>query len=142
MKVHICHNDLTAVEWISFRQEAGWSSPEESVMSRAIKNSDLLVSARVQEIAVGMARVLTDYETTFFLTDIIVKNEWRHKGIACMMINDIIKYATNMISHTAYIYLMSSINIEPLYKGLGFNARDGHTKGLGMEMAIYPSDKL
>ena len=61
------------------------------VIKRSIENSTVFgVYEKETNTFIGMARVVTDFATTFYLADVIIDEKYRGKGIGKKLISTIV----------------------------------------------------
>lgn len=78
----------------------------------------ILDQTTTQQIA--FARVITDYTTRYYIVDVVVDRNYRHKGIANRLIEAIVSYP-DLASLRG---LLITKNAESLYKKFGFEKYD------------------
>lgn len=66
----------------------GWSAYTADVpaLARAVDNSTYVVSARAGNELVGLARVLSDDVSIFYLQDILVRPDFQHRGLGSSLL--------------------------------------------------------
>lgn len=71
-----------AVGWAAYTREE-----RSGDLAKAIANSSYVVSAWDEEVLVGLARVLSDDVSIFYLQDILVHPNYQRRGIGARLIN-------------------------------------------------------
>ena len=77
----------TAIELLHKSYWAAERPPE--TIKKSIENS-IVFGAYENDRFVGMARVITDFATTFYIADVIVDEKYRGKGIGKKLVSTII----------------------------------------------------
>lgn len=137
--IKIRYNTLTAEEWAYLRASTPWSSQPKEIFITALENSALTVAAYYNDNIIGMGRMTGDNILSFFIQDVIVLPDYQNKGVGTLLVNSLLDYARKHATSTAVVSLMASQGKEPFYEKIGFQKRDGHIKGMGMELIINPS---
>jgi N-acetylglutamate synthase-like GNAT family acetyltransferase len=112
-------NDLVTVEEIiEVFISSGINRPVEdkSRIKMMFQNSNLIVSARVNEKLIGIARALTDFSYCCYLSDIAIIREHQNTGVGTRLI-EIIKQE---IGEKVMLLLLSAPNAMEFYPKIGF----------------------
>ncbi|GEM_PF-1071422 len=116
---------------IALYKEAGWWNIEDDKnpgkVKNIVKNSFLFVGAFNKKNLIGMARVLSDVVSDAYIQDVIVKKEFKNKGIGKKLINFILEYLEKR--KISWIGLISVQESEGFYKKLGFDKLENGFKG-------------
>src|SRR5262245_54305573 len=74
---------------IELYQSSGINRPisDHDRISKMYENSNLIVTAWDEEKLVGISRSLTDFSYCCYLSDLAVREEYKHKGIGRKMID-------------------------------------------------------
>ena len=77
---------------------------------------------------VGFARVITDYATTYYLSDVIIDKEYQHKGLGTALIS----YIDSLPEFSGLRGFLITRNAHALYRKFGYEVVDGRVmiKGL------------
>ena len=79
----------TAVGWVAYTREE-----RRGDLAKAVKNASFVVSAWEGNTLVGLARVLSDDVSIFYLQDILVHPNYQRRGIGERLISEcLIRYA-------------------------------------------------
>lgn len=121
----------TTEEFLALRNEAGWGSPPEPVVEAALRNTLFAVCAQTPDgKAVGMARIVGDGGIQSFVTDVIVSNEWRRRGLATRIMSLLVEYLEQNGLYGCGLF--AAKGVEPLYEKFGFVVRPNALRGAGM----------
>lgn len=79
-------------------EESGWSAylADDEKLSRAIKNSLLTIGYLDGEELLGFVRCVGDAEHVVLVQDLIVKNDYRRKGLAKSLMNEVFEKYKNV----------------------------------------------
>lgn len=123
-----------AEKWLELRKTAGlnaYNRPIE-VAQKGLDNSLYGISVYNDDNElVGMARVIGDGYTCFYVQDVIVRPNYQGKGIGKIIMRKIIAYLDN-VEENAIVALMSAKGKESFYEQFGFIRRPNDTYGSGM----------
>lgn len=70
---------------------------------------------------VGFARVVSDYATVFYLCDVIIDPEYRHKGLGTALL----AYIESLPQFSALRKLLITRDAHALYRKFGYEVIDG-----------------
>ena len=102
-----------AIELLHKSYWAAERAPEK--IKKSIDNS-IVFGAYEKDKFVGMARVITDFATTFYIADVIVDEKYRGKGIGKKLISTIV--SDNRFSNL--LGLLVTRDAHGLYEQFGF----------------------
>ena len=139
----IVENQLNAEDFKALFKDAGWGNPCEKMFEVSLKKSYATFSVLDGDKVIGCARLLGDGAMAFFIKDVIIKSEFRGKGIGKMLmiyIEDFIKRQIEPGWWTC-VELMSAGGKEPFYEKLGFERRPTETRGAGMMKMVGREEK-
>ncbi|MFC4323027.1 GNAT family N-acetyltransferase [Litchfieldia salsa] len=81
-----------------------------------IENSNILITAWDHDQLIGVARGLTDYSYSCYLSDLAVNNEYQHKGIG----KELVRLVQQHIGEEVALLLLSSPTAMDYYPKIGF----------------------
>ena len=91
-------------------------------IEKAVSNSSCYgVYADDQEKLIGFARVFSDYATAYYLCDVIIDPEYRHRGLGKALVSHI-------VTSPDYVKLRGFLitrDAHDLYRKFGFEVVDG-----------------
>jgi len=122
----------TAQESLALKREADWVLTDLESTQIGLDHSLFAVTIRLDKELVGMARVVGDGSTVFYIQDVIVRPAYQRQGLATQMLTAIMDYIENAACPGAIVGLMSAPGIEPLYECFGFWCRPVGHHGHGM----------
>ena len=97
--------------------QAHWASGmDAALLERAIQHS-LIIAAYQQQRQVGFARVITDYASFAYLSDVFVLPDWRGQGVGQAMIHAAIAHPQLQQLRR---FLLVSRDAGGFYRQLGF----------------------
>ena len=89
----------------------------EAEVRKAASNSALLVGVFVDGIQIGYGRVISDKTRFAYLTDIIIDEVWRQKGIGSLIVDSILKHED---FQDVYQWVLATKDAHHVYERLGF----------------------
>lgn len=89
-------------------------------LKKMLDNANLLVTAWDGEKLIGVARALTDYGYSCYLSDLAVDKDYQDNGIGQDLVNEIQKH----IGEESNLLLLASPEVMEYYPKLGFEKAD------------------
>ena len=83
--------EINASDFLRLRKDAGWRDMPESLVERAVQKSMFNVSIYDGDKCVGVGRIVGDGVLKGMLTDIMVLQEYQHKGIGKLIVTTLLK---------------------------------------------------
>ena len=83
-------------------------------------NSNLIITAWDEELLVGVARSLTDFSYCCYLSDLAVREEYKHKGIGKKMI----ELTKLIVGETSMLLLLAAPSAIDYYPKVGLEKVD------------------
>lgn len=122
-----------AARWLKLREIAGLKGHKRplDIAQKGLDNSIYGVSVYDGTKLIGMARIVGDGYTCFYLQDVIVDPNYQGYGIGRQIMDRILKYLDN-VEENAIIGLMSAKGKEGFYERFGFVQRPTDELGSGM----------
>ncbi len=95
--------------------------PREQV-EKAMQNSSCYgVYLDDEKKLVGFARVVSDYATMFYLCDVIIDTEYRHKGLGTALVS----YIESLPQYSSLRKFLITRDAHALYRKFGYETVDG-----------------
>ena len=132
-------NTVSAEDCDKLRNSAGWPQMHREQIQTGLHNSAFIVAAKANDIAVGMARVVSDGGYVYFIVDVLVLPEYQRKGIGNAMMEQIMEYIRCNLrdGYCIQIDLLAAKGRERFYEKFGFIKRPDEKFGCGMTQRIY-----
>ena len=131
MRIEI--NKLDAELFLSLYTSVGWEPPCKEQVVKALDNTIATFVAYDKEKPVGMVRVIGDGGMSFYMKDFAVIPSYQSKGIGRMLLESVEKYIKEVVGEWAVsLELISTIEAQPFYEKMGFEARPCEWDGPGM----------
>ena len=115
--------ELALEEYVFILEDSGLGKrrpmEDKEHLSRMIKGSNLLVTARENGNLVGFLRGLSDFCYRCFIADLAVAKAHKGKGIG----REILKF-TRSLAPEARLILFAAEDAEPFYQKLGFKPHE------------------
>ncbi|WP_456275240.1 GNAT family N-acetyltransferase [Bacillus sp. AK128] len=110
---------ITSQELGDLFKQSGLNRPYEDLtrLEKMIDNADLLITAWDQNKLVGVARALTDFCYSCYLSDLAVHKEYQHQGIG----RKLVELVKKDISEEATLLLLASSIAMEYYPHIGFS---------------------
>ncbi len=120
-------------EWLNLRRLVGWHVYERTSAQAGLSHSLFGVCAYAKDgTLVGMARVIGDGGTCYYIQDVIVHPDWQGLGIGKAVLGSVMEYILSHAQKGSVVALMSAIGRESFYEKFGFHRRPNHKLGCGM----------
>ena len=95
--------------------------PREQI-EKAMQNSSCYgVYLDDEKRLVGFARVVSDYATMFYLCDVIIDTEYRHKGLGTALVS----YIESLPQYSTLRKFLITRDAHALYRKFGYETVDG-----------------
>jgi GNAT superfamily N-acetyltransferase len=134
---------ISAEEYLELRTKVGWMLFPLEEAENCIENAYMVISARDDDRAVGVARLLWDGGYVAFLSDVIVDPAYQRQGIGRTLVNAIIQRIRDDMKPgwKVKLNLNSAKGKEPFYKKFGFDERPNENVGAGMDMWLMADEQ-
>ena len=96
---------------------------------QAAENSALVVGAFAESEQVGYARVISDKTRFAYLSDVFMREDFRGRGVATMMLHHILAHES--LADVVQWYL-KTFDAHPLYEKAGFHVIDNPGNWMGL----------
>lgn len=134
---------ISAEEYLELRTKVGWMLFPLEEAENCIENANMVISARDDGRAVGVARLLWDGGYVAFLSDVIVDPAYQRQGIGRTLVNAIIQRIRDDMKPgwKVKLNLNSAKGKESFYKKFGFDERPNENVGAGMDMWLMADEQ-
>jgi GNAT superfamily N-acetyltransferase len=131
-QVEIVLRKPTAGQLLDMRACVGWPGRELEDARMGLEGTLFGVCAMLGDEIVGMARVVGDGRTVFYVQDVIVRPGHQGNGIGRALMEKVMEYIDANACRGAVVGLMAARGKEPFYVKFGFRARPNDREGAGM----------
>lgn len=115
-----CGNDLDLDEVIGLyrRSTLGERRPVDrrEIMAGMLAHADLVITAWCGDVAIGIARTLTDWVYVAYLADLAVDAAWQRQGIG----RELIRRTREALDPSCFLTLLAAPDADSYYGPLGF----------------------
>ncbi|MCL1124739.1 GNAT family N-acetyltransferase [Shewanella surugensis] len=115
-------------DFIRLRHVSGLSPRLYEAVEKGLPNSLFGVQIVINDLTVGMGRVVGDGALNFDIVDIAVEPEHQRKGLGRLIMQSIMDYLEREALPRAYITLMA--DVPELYKKFGFQLSRPESEGM------------
>ena len=116
------NNKLSVEDYCALRKAVGWYDIPENIIQQALSKSDFIISAKTNNLIIGMARLITDGVQALIM-DVIVHPDYQGKGIGKGLMERIMQYLENTYTQMVVNLTTHDSNVG-FYEKLGFNNTD------------------
>lgn len=109
-----------ARDYVSLRMRSGMGNKDLERSAAALQNSLLTVCLYEKEQLVGFGRIVGDGGITYVVSDIMVDEHYRRKGLAEKIMQEIDRYFAEHAYEDSYICLIANQPADRLYHKHGF----------------------
>lgn len=136
-KMDIVH-EISVEDFLSLRQMVGFQKLQKTEAQRILENTSYIAVARLEGKTVGLVRLLFDYGTDAYITDVIVHPEYQGTGIGRLLVEDVLGYVKKNSCTGVRIAcsLYANAGKEAFYEKLGFSRLPNDKYGYGMMLEI------
>ena len=114
-------NDLSTDEFIQVLMSSGLAErrpiDNHARITGMLKNSQIIITARIKNVLVGVSRAITDYEFCCYLSDLAVVKEYQSQGIG----KELIQKTHEEAGLKTNLFLVSSPSAKGYYPKIGMN---------------------
>ena len=120
------YNELTARQFIELWETVWGAPPTLEQTELAMKHTLFRISVWDGNKIVAMARMNGDLGLDYYIKDVVVRQEYKRKGIGRMMINELLKFINdNGVKGTEiFVELCARPDKIPFYEKFGFAANE------------------
>ena len=122
----------TPEELITMRACVGWPPRTVEDARLGLEGTLFGVCALAGGELAGMARVVGDGRTVFYVQDVIVRPEHQGNGLGRAIMEKVMEYVGAHACRGAVVGLMAACGKEPFYQKFGFRVRPNEREGAGM----------
>ena len=123
MKV-IYSNNLSVQDYCRLRKSVDFYDIPEEHVKRALDRSDFITAATVNNVAVGMARIIED-GTQVLVMDVVVDPEYQGNGIGRALMEQIRAYIESTDYDRMIVNLITDETKIAFYEKLGYQKEEG-----------------
>jgi N-acetylglutamate synthase-like GNAT family acetyltransferase len=119
-------NTLSVKDYCTLRKSVEWYDIPENIVEQALVKSDFIISAKIGDSTVGMARLMTD-GTQLLIMDVVVHPDYQEQGIGKGLMEQIVQ-------HIKSNYSQMIVSLTTDEKNTGFYEKLGFDKIIGMRL--------
>lgn len=125
---------ISTKEFCRLRESVGFQKLSAKQAETVLSNTPLLVNAVNNGRSVGMVRVLTDFVTDAYITDVIVSPDFQGRGLGKQLVNKTLEclreHSVKNVKLACSLY--ANPGKEPFYAKFGFQELPNAKYGYGM----------
>lgn len=127
-------NQVSTEEFIHLRDSVGFQALSRKQAVTALKNTSYVSALDYNGETVGIARLLFDFCTDAYITDVIVLPEFQGNGLGSVLMDDILEFIRKnaFIGTKVACTLYANKEKEEFYKRFGFEKLPNKKYGYGM----------
>ena len=129
-KVKIEHRIPTTAEYAKLRTAAGWQKTDDAATRTALNNSLFCAVAVDSGNVVGLGRVTGDGGLYFYIQDLLVLPEYRHRGVGTSLMTELMRFITDNAAPGTFVGLMAAKGLRDYYVRFGFKSRPHDAPGM------------
>ncbi|MGM9607443.1 MAG: GNAT family N-acetyltransferase [Oscillospiraceae bacterium] len=125
---------LSVEDFLALRQKVGFQPLGEDQARRVLEHTAYVAAARREGRTIGVTRLLFDYGTDAYITDVIVDPAFQGHGVGKLLVADVLNYVKqNAVPGTRVACsLYANPGKERFYESLGFSTLPNDKYGHGM----------
>ena len=121
----------TVEEYMAFRAHAGWEEvADRAAVARALGGSLFSVCVEADGRAIAIGRVVGDGGVYAYIQDVIVREEFRGRGISTLVMDALLEFIERTYPSGAFVGLMAAEGVAGLYERYGFERRPDDAPGM------------
>lgn len=130
-------NKISAEDFCELRSLVGFQNLTKEQANKVLKNTSYLAVVRYNNICIGIVRLLFDYGTDAYITDVIVHPNYQGNGIGKLLVANVLNYIKNECPNTRVACsIYANPDKELFYGKLGFEQLPNSKYGHGMLIEI------
>lgn len=134
--IEIFH-EISVTDFCEIRNLVGFQNLTYAQANKILENTSYLAVARYSNICIGIVRLLFDYGTDAYITDVIVHPNYQGNGIGKLLVTNVLDYIKKECPNTRVACsLYANPGKEPFYNKLGFESLPNSKYGNGMLVEI------
>ena len=120
------------------RKQAGIQALSVQQAERILENTAYMVTIQYHEEIIGVTRLLFDFCTDAYITDVIVSPEYQGQGLGRILISDMLEFIKAYASEGTRIAcsLYANQGKEEFYRRFGFEKLPNGRYGFGMILEV------
>ena len=123
----------TSKEYNYLRDHVGWGAyADADAVSNGLEHSLYHVTVQDGDELIGMGRVIGDGAITFYIQDVIVREDYRGRGIGKEIMERIMVFIASVATEGAVVGLFAAKGKEAFYERFEFIPRPNEDLGKGM----------
>lgn len=115
MDTQLVYEVPTAKDYVSLRLRSGMGNKDLERSEIALQNSLFTVSIYDKDKLIGFGRIVGDGGITYVVSDIMVDENYRRKGLADLIMKDLDNYFEKNTYEDSYIFLIANNPADLLY---------------------------
>lgn len=130
----VIKDSISVKEFCRLREAVGFQRLTEEQAQKVLEHTPLLINAVYREQSIGLVRVLTDFVTDAYLTDVIVAPDYQGEGIGKMLVQQAISRLKDKLEDGIILAcnLYANPGKENFYERFGFTKLPAGKYGYGM----------
>lgn len=136
-KLSIRHT-ISIEDFLHLRKQVGFQSLSSEQAELVLKNTSYIAAVQYDGKIIGITRLLFDFCTDAYITDVIVSPDYQGCGIGTMLITDIMNFIKENVSEDTKIAcsIYANKGKEKFYEQFGFDKLPNNKYGFGMLLEI------
>lgn len=116
----VIYDKPKAEDYVSLRLRSGMGNKDLDRSTKAIMNSLFTVCIYDEEKLIAFGRIVGDEGITYVVSDIMVDENYRRRGLADQIMNEINNYFEDNTFEDSYIFLIANSPADKLYNKYNF----------------------
>jgi len=138
-EIEISHSPPSAEEYRSLMRSVGFRVFPAAVAAESLKRSCHAVTLRKDGVLIGMGRIVGDGVCFVEIVDVVVDPVHQGKGLAKIVMDALMSYATTQLAEGAFVYLSAHVPADWLYAQYGFEATAPDAVGMCYRVGSAPT---
>lgn len=130
MNIEIEHRNPGVAAYQDLRKSTGWEELDDEAVNIALSNSIFSVCVMVENMTIGMGRIIGDGAVYFYIQDVIVLPDFHKMGIGKLIMNELEKWLKLHACKNSFVGLMAAEGVMDFYKKFGYKERHPDKPGM------------
>lgn len=133
----IIDNEISGEEFCKIRESVGFQKLSMNQANKILEHTTYISVARYNGKCIGITRLLFDYCTDAYITDVIVDPVFQGMGIGKTLVESVLNFIKDNVEEThVVVSLYANRGKETFYEKFGFTKLPSEKYGYGMVLDL------
>lgn len=113
----------TVEEYSDLIRSVGWRAREPRAIEAALRNSLFSVAAQIDDVVIGLGRVIGDGGLHYYLADVVVRPEFQRRGVGSAIVRELEKFLEGVRYQNTLVGVFATEGTREFYTRFGYFAQ-------------------